>query len=44
VNPHILVVEDDREVDYVLQDMLQRSGYQVELAYNGQTAPSPPYD
>ncbi len=34
----VLVVEDDKSVAQVLEAMLLRSGYQVQLAHNGQTA------
>ena len=33
--PRILVVEDDKEIAHMLARMLQRGGYQVDVAYTG---------
>ncbi len=34
--PLILVVEDDREVQSIVRDILEDDGYRVETAHNGQ--------
>ncbi len=36
--PHILVVEDDRDVANLLSIMLSEAGYQVDIAYSGSEA------
>jgi two-component system alkaline phosphatase synthesis response regulator PhoP len=37
-NQHILVVDDDREIVRLLRGYLEKSGYQVLVAFNGATA------
>jgi two-component system alkaline phosphatase synthesis response regulator PhoP len=37
-NQHILVVDDDREIVRLLRGYLEKSGYQVLVAFNGETA------